>query len=88
MKRRVEDGHLRDVRKGCASTLDAVERRSVVEGRELRQRDQFALHLVIDQDGVAESLASVHDPVGHRAKIARNGVERGDQLCRVTWADP
>jgi len=58
-----------------------------VEWRKLSKRDEVALHFVIDQHGLPEALAAVHDAVADGGHARRNSVERLDCLCRLVLGD-
>jgi hypothetical protein len=80
VKRRVEARdrlHLRQRR------LHGVQRRQglrLVQRRERRQLAQRGLDVRVDQDGLAEALAAVHDPVADRVRRPQRGQLGGEVL--------
>jgi hypothetical protein len=69
MKRGVEDGDVRNVRKRLARPRERSERGAVVQRRELAQRVDLALDLRVDHDRGRKPLAAVDDAVADRVYL-------------------
>ena len=77
VERRVEDRDVRHVRKLAARVLDRVERRRIVQRRELDEGVSSATTASSIGVGSREPLAAVHDSVADRVD-AGAALERGD----------
>jgi hypothetical protein len=62
----IEDGDVRNVRQRVPRVGQRLQRRSIVERRELTQPVELVDDLVVDDDRLAEDRAAVDDPVRDR----------------------
>jgi hypothetical protein len=77
----IEDGDVRNVRQRVPRVGQRLQRRSIVEGRELTQPVELVDDLVVDDDRLAEDRAAVDDPV--RDRVGRLECRDGPGLIAV-----
>jgi hypothetical protein len=65
-----------NIRKRALRRLDCLERRLVVKRRERRQLADRALHLLVEDDRLAETGAAVDDAMTDRVALDRERVDR------------
>ena len=83
----IEDGDLRQPGQGGARLLDRLQRRGVVQRREIDQRVQGRQRAVVQEHGRAEARTSVHDAVPHGDDVARRLAERGERPAALGFVD-
>ena len=75
MERGVENGDVRQIRQSASRLVQRREGRWVVERGELAQLREGRLDLLVDDDGLAETRTSVHDPVRDCRNLGRDPLE-------------
>ena len=91
VKRRVEAGDRGHVGQGAADGGDAGQRRGLVQRCELGELAQRGHDVVVDEHGVAEARAAVHDAVAdgvRRGQSVERGLERRAVVRRAGRARP
>jgi hypothetical protein len=83
----VEHRHLRPAGKCGARGVQAVDRRAVVQRRQLRELGQHALHVLVHDDGLAEARAPVHHAMADRGHLGGQRVQALDRPLLLVLVD-
>jgi hypothetical protein len=76
VKRRVEAGDGREVGERFGHGVERRERLRLMQRSQVDQRAQGCLDVPVDQDGVAEALPTMHDPMSNDVRVGQAPVQR------------